>query len=469
MVVDALTTHPDSELIVDSASRAVGKLSKYPKNAVAIHSAGDCDVIIASLQKHRRSELASAQLCQTLSILALGDAAVRGRLGALGACELVVEALIIHRGSANLVHQGFLAVRSLAFESLENQTALRTCNVFEVLVGLKEEHSGNKAVQIAFCWAVSNLSAGNTLNASSLGSHGVCESVIRILADLADDVFACRYATSALYHLTLNNDESCNKCTFSGAADALVAVCARQHDDIIVAECVLHTMKHLCRSSIGRHKLGTAGACRAVVMCFQSFDRDRRVMLLLLGLIFALSLENIDNQIRLIESGVLRAIVAWMHVFIDMDEGGEQANCMTKRDADRLKPTKPTKPPSVDFSRASIYTGNLSRAFATVSAITDEACLAIASVAEGQEELNRRRQSDSGSSLFGLSLMKITASLDASDAIIDLAKKHIQVWLSESSTAEADNGNTDGETASADNKDSSIPVLAERDSTAALL
>jgi hypothetical protein len=48
MVVGALIAHLESELIVQSASRAVSKLSVYPPNAGTIHSSRDCDVIITS-------------------------------------------------------------------------------------------------------------------------------------------------------------------------------------------------------------------------------------------------------------------------------------------------------------------------------------------------------------------------------------------------------------------------------------
>lgn len=410
MVVAALILHPESDLIVEAASRAVGKLSKFSKNAAIIHSSGDCDVIISSFRAHKNNEMAAYQLCQTLSILSFGDKAIQARLGALGACELVVDALRIHQNSEMVVPQGLMAVKSLAYQNAENQSALREVEVCPFVLSLMEQHCLVLPVNQAGCWSISNLCAGSDSNNYLLGSLGACETVVTALKVFVSDNALCQYATSALYHLTLNNDKSANKCSFSGAAPALLAAVTAHAEDAFIAEHALLAMKHMCCNSIGRHKLRLAGACKAIVTGFLHFDEDRKIVLLLLNLVFAMSLENVENQVALLESGVLKRITGWLLLFIDLEEA-------TGGDRPKLRRSKSTE--------SAFYVGNSNKAFATESSITDEACLAIASLAEGHEALVKKREVETAASMFG-AIIKITQSLDSTDAIMQQAKDHIK-------------------------------------------
>ena len=416
MVVAALIRHPESELIVQSCSRAVGKLSKLPKNAVAIHHAGDSQVLIDSLVAHRSNELAAYQLCQTLSIIALGDLDTSTKLGSLGGCQLVVDTLMLHRGSSKLVNQGFMAVKSLAYLNPGNQQLLRDCGVCPLLLDLFLDHQLDNSVCQSACWAINNLSANNATNATLLSSLGACELVVRTLSRFSSDINLCQYACSSLYHLTLDSVESCIKCSFSKGADALMAALTAHRDNPFLVEHALLTAKHMCCNSIGRHKLGSAGICKEVVGCFPRFDRNKKLILLLLQVIFSLCLENIENQIRFIENGALRMIVLTLHSMIDVENDRPSS-----QEIEKIKRNS-----SGELSTYYIGNVNLSAAFSTKTSVTHDACLTISALEEGLTEITKRREADQAHSIFG-ALKRITNNFDSSRVVMELAKKHILI------------------------------------------
>ena len=421
LVVEALTRHPESERIVQSASRAVGKLSKYPKNATIIHSAGDCDVIISSLQKHKGNELAAYQLCQTVSILAYGDDEIRRRLGALGACGLVVEALFHHSNSWNLVNQAFLAIRSLAKNNIENKDAFRSINIVALLLQYRDKFSENTHVLASFCWAVSSLCAEDRMFASHFGDSGACESIVSSLKEFHRYVHISEHASSALYHLTLHNDDACNKCNFCGAAEALVAAVSSHQDSIPVTEYAFLTMDRLCGSSLGRHKIGAAGAAKTMIMCLHTLGRERKIAVFVLNLIISFNCESIENQIRLIDQGAMKAITTCMENYIDYDNISHDVH--SNRD-DKQKDKGRINRGSSELSR--VFTlSNVHYAFSVSSSITIVACRAILSFQNGHKELVRRKELESSASLLG-SIMKIASGLDSSDVIINHARKYVE-------------------------------------------
>jgi len=155
-----------------------------PQGDVAGKGEKACDTVVKALlsSNHKSSELVVKQACWAIFTLAKRGADNTSRLGALGACTVLVELLQMHLStSANVVWYICTALGFLATDT-ENRTKLveQTVSCLALLVEVIKTHASNEGVCVAVCWCFANL-ALDEAHCARLGQAGACQCAVQAM------------------------------------------------------------------------------------------------------------------------------------------------------------------------------------------------------------------------------------------------------------------------------------------------
>lgn len=229
---------------------------------------GGCEALVGVMNKYCDcSEIIASYGCLTVSILAWSMNELKEFLGELGACEIVVYAVSMHLGHADVSEFGTRAICALARQNITNSFKLSAAGACEVLVqvgnfgfNLRDERSGTVAAN--YCTAVALLS--EAINASRLhdfGSAALCCELIKF--HYKDDDFACAAvkALCALGSLSAHLREDLGR---AGACNLLVDM-LRVHDSSLIGLEGCEAILHLSLNPNNADRLSSAGSCELVV------------------------------------------------------------------------------------------------------------------------------------------------------------------------------------------------------------
>lgn len=212
---------------------------------------GVCETLISMLTNHgASSSVVAAFGCQTLRNLAWNSRDLREFLGESGACEMIVFALSMHLGDADVSEMGTAAIAFLAKHDNNNSYRFAQADGCEILAqvgnfGLNIRHP--KCIDIAanVCYAFSYLS--EAANAGKLLDAGACELVIALIRLHAEDESVMGCALRALCGLSSLSSEI-RECLGANGVVNVIVQCMHLHKSTEAMRDCVEIIMHLTLS-----------------------------------------------------------------------------------------------------------------------------------------------------------------------------------------------------------------------------
>ncbi|KAJ1425308.1 hypothetical protein B484DRAFT_451115 [Ochromonadaceae sp. CCMP2298] len=283
-------------------------------NRARLFQADFCQCLVSLLANHITDADAVRIISRTISIASFGDAcrAERDCLANAGACKILTKGMQYHEGDEAIARGVCWAVKALAYHHHLNREALRGHGVSPMVIvalrGYRYSPTAGETVQAAAA-AVANLCQDNVGNKAALGEAGACEGVLEVM-ELHYRTIEVAYLTSkALFHLLDGNTDNRLKASFSGGADILMLLVSRYADEDRILDYVFSIMVGLSVGRVGQSRLGTVGACTAVVSALYRYEKTSEYMVMLCcTLVHSLARASADNQGKLGAAGACRAV-----------------------------------------------------------------------------------------------------------------------------------------------------------------
>jgi hypothetical protein len=87
--------HNICPIVAEHGARAIHLLSDNIENRILLSAFGACEVVVNALERHMIYETVTYQCCNAIGSLAFNNNVNAERLGAVGACVLIVTAMVI--------------------------------------------------------------------------------------------------------------------------------------------------------------------------------------------------------------------------------------------------------------------------------------------------------------------------------------------------------------------------------------
>jgi hypothetical protein len=227
-IITAMTKHVNDSSVQLWGCRAVSAIAKTDENITKLGAAGACAVVVQALKRHHVSSAELSQwACRAMFSLA-STAGNKAKLGDVGACEIVSAVLQTHVNNAEVARMGCGAVASLAVNDA-NRMALGDAGACQAVVAAAVAHVDEPQMVHYVCSAVQNLACGNDSNQLKLGNAGACSVVVSTLSHHATvSAEAIESACTAAYSLACSNSSNRARLV-RGGANALIELAVQTH------------------------------------------------------------------------------------------------------------------------------------------------------------------------------------------------------------------------------------------------
>jgi len=184
ILVDAIRNHKTNALVAKFASWAVAKLASGQGNTSknALGAAGACEVIVQALLLHglgaKKNSGVAEKCCSAIHNLAVNCASNRAKLGKAGACEAVAEAI---QAFDSLNYIGANTMGWLAFSNAENKKALRIAGAMTLIRDIFKNRVENVRA------LTTKAFTDHASRAELIRALGNLEALSQDLFDLVDD------------------------------------------------------------------------------------------------------------------------------------------------------------------------------------------------------------------------------------------------------------------------------------------
>eukprot|EP01041_Mallomonas_annulata_P011757 gene11757-24656_t len=297
-LITTLNIHIKSLGCVAQACRAISSLSIYKDNKSHFGIVGACNIIVAAMLEHISSRDVSEYSCEAIFQLA-DDEDNMMILASTGVCRAVTQALRIHIKSPTVTEQCCLAIGKLATYNINN-IKLVEYDVCRLLPCALRCHLLIPSIAEKACWAIANLSDRDE-NRELFFKPGVCKAVISALRAYASMSNVADQASRAIANLAFsprNRDHLSNIGTCE-----ILGIVLRAHISIpTVIENSFWAIVNLAVTNDIRTKLGTVGICEAILPALLANISNAYVVEQGCWAIVNLAVIN-NNRIRLGENG----------------------------------------------------------------------------------------------------------------------------------------------------------------------
>ncbi|KAH9262415.1 hypothetical protein BASA82_000517 [Batrachochytrium salamandrivorans] len=296
---------------------------------------GACEWVVEQMQAHSQSRMVAQFGCSSVLWMAFQNADTSDRLGKVGACEAVTEALKRFGDTdCSVARFGCNAIGNLTADVDENAARFGALGVCPVLVDLLQWH-GTRDPYVAenVCYAVGNLVAVNELNRKLLSADsGICEGIVASLQVFGEfDPVVANFACNAIGNLALTCGARLGEC---GACPTVVDCLKRfyhiAHSHVSLSGC--YAVGNLAFDNLAnKDRLLACGACEQIVLCLDQPSPDPDVVNNAYYAVKRLAANHAGNQAELNSRGAWRALAFRMEAIklgtAELDATGVLALC----------------------------------------------------------------------------------------------------------------------------------------------
>jgi len=349
-VVVAMKKHPHSEDVCRMTARCMAKLTLTESTKQTMFDNGACDIIASSLDSHISSVHVLLQLAKTMRELVRQAPPIRDSFGSLDCCTKLIGIMRTHQKVDLIAIACCWALSELTPYHLENQNQCARAQLPDALMEIAQLYFSSEPFAEAMATICRSLCEGNAANVTAFVDSGLIDVLVRLLAKHRGNIMVAFGSVHALHRILKDNISVCNRLLVQsngvGSAsgliqDQLVFVASKYGDSVtgMVPELIVHIgecMISLCDGLEGQKKLGDATAPRIVVVLLLRHD-SAEVLLTLCRTVSALSINNVDNQLKLMQNGVCKAIAATLDKCVHAWESSKHKQSRSKVVARKIR------------------------------------------------------------------------------------------------------------------------------------
>ena len=310
-VVSLMNTLNKSPSVVQQGCRALARLAVGRDNIKYMNAVNSCETIVNSMKLHSTYVGVCHQGCNAIKEYARHGINQKKLLEA-GACEMVVLCLRSHSSSVALCRQGSAAIHLLA-QNTANNVRLGQCGACEILVDLLRLHLMELAVVECLSAAISSLSALSAESRSLLGNRGVCELLSLALGQHFESEGVTEWVFRAVNNLLYESPSNVTRLGTGGFVEHLSKAVSRHINQTYIAATFCSIIDRLCRKEEqNRLIIGTMtdrNICKLVIKAMSVHEECESVAYYGCCAIASLSYDNYKNQSLLGSAGACRAVV----------------------------------------------------------------------------------------------------------------------------------------------------------------
>jgi len=164
-LVEALMTHTAFPVVAERGCQEVARLARTPFFRTKLGLLGACEAVTEALKIHGAQEKTAVACFLAISNLCDDCPSNRSKLGLVGSCEAVVEAIRRHLDNSSIAESGCLAISLLALDTPDNRLVLVCSGAVEAVTAISVDFGIDEFARDAARVALERLN-------SSLGGGG---------------------------------------------------------------------------------------------------------------------------------------------------------------------------------------------------------------------------------------------------------------------------------------------------------
>lgn len=235
-------------------------------DSTAVFSAvGACEVVMQALRAHVSNTNVTHEALHAIVNLSKYKENI-SKLCGMGTADQIVKALTLHKTVAGVVEPAFGVIAALAVRE-EFVGVFIDAGISAPFVKALTVHRTVESVVEASCRALTSLCMLDTY-INQLCDDGICEQISRGLGAHRGSVLISEEACRAITVLA-NGEKNISSLCQAGACELAVQIMSLHKDDPKVSEAACEAIMSLANNSDARESLCGAGACEAVVLALR--------------------------------------------------------------------------------------------------------------------------------------------------------------------------------------------------------
>eukprot|EP01038_Epipyxis_sp_PR26KG_P012742 gene12742-17083_t len=290
---------PHDNGIAESALACVARVAASNQILPSVmHDAGIGMAVLKIMGRLLQHPLVIDYGCQSLHNLTVGHPEIAGKLGAVGACDVLPRSIRCHVENESVAAHGCQAIATLAAEK-DNRSRFSSSGGCDVAVKTLFKHNQNSTVTEKCCLAINGLLTKHPENLERLATAGACEAASIALSNHPTNRVLVEATMEVISTLALEPNCRANfgqsQYCFPALIKALQAMIT--YPEVIAHGCyAIHT---LCiGNGFNRNKLGQVGACELTKDILQRHGGNPVVAPAVCKSIFALVAGNNEHKAK---------------------------------------------------------------------------------------------------------------------------------------------------------------------------
>lgn len=210
----------DKNAVVSQAVIALRHMSEKEETMAHLLALGVCEAVVETLNRFQQNEVVSLEIMRTMIALASTSQEACTRLGEVGACKAVLDAIRVDDDISIIFEIALVAIEVLL--SVEaNMPRMLQASICDTLVTSLQKHADVDNVAINACRVV-QLFSTNTIIRSKLCSAGICEIMRRLFSIHIGTPCVMQACCAAVATLAADHIENKAQLTAAGVCEFVI-------------------------------------------------------------------------------------------------------------------------------------------------------------------------------------------------------------------------------------------------------